>query len=221
MKPIGDIYRDYKIMPQLATHQMRVAGMACAIIDALEGSAFLPPVHRDETVSACLLHDMGNILKFDLTALPEFLEPEGLAYWEGVKAEYAAKYGSDEHAATSAIAGEVGVSALTREYIEAFGFSKAEAAARDGSIEKKICCYADQRVAPYGVVSLSGRMEEARVRYAGRSFRESDPAFAARQFAALGEIERQIFAHAAIMPDAVTDDMCKKYFQALEHFALV
>jgi 5'-deoxynucleotidase YfbR-like HD superfamily hydrolase len=219
VKVARDIYRDYKIMPALAAHQFRVAGVACAIMEAFGVAATATPFYKDEVIAACLLHDMGNILKFDLASLPEFLEPEGLAYWEGVKAEFAAKYGSDEHAATLAIAKEIGVSARTWEYIDAVGFPKATEVAQDNSLEKKICCYADQRVTPYGVVSLAERFEEASRRYAGRAHRITDAGYAARQVSALGEMERQIFLRAAVAPDAITETVCEKYFPMLENFA--
>jgi hypothetical protein len=217
-RSVRDIYRDYEIMPALAAHQFRVAGVACAIMEALSAATVAAPFYKNEVIAACLLHDMGNILKFNLASLPEFLEPKGLAYWEGVKANYAAKYGTDEHMATHAIAEEIGVSARTKEYMEAVGFSHAASTAQSGLLEKMICCYADQRVAPHGVVSLDGRMEEARIRYAGRSFRENNPEFAAKQFAALVEMEKEIFAHMTIGPDAITEVSAEKYFPALERF---
>ena len=217
-RSVRDIYRDYEIMPALAEHQFRVAGVACAIMEALDAAAVTMSFYKEEVIAACLLHDMGNILKFNLASLPEFLEPKGLTYWEGIKANYAAKYGPDEHGATLAIAEELGVSARIKEYIEAVGFSNAVKAAQSGSLEKMICCYADQRVAPHGVVSLTGRMEEARIRYAGRAHRITDPEFAARQFAALMKTEKQIFAHTSVTPDAITETSAEKYFSALENF---
>ncbi len=108
MRQVRDLYRDYKIMPSLAAHQFRVAGVAWAIMDATDESALPSPLRRNEVISACLLHDMGNILKFDLSYFPEFLEPEGLSYWKVVKADFRAKYGMDEHAATLQIAKEIG-----------------------------------------------------------------------------------------------------------------
>ncbi len=221
MRPVRDLYRDYKIMPSLAAHQFRAAGVAWAIMDAIDERALPSLPHRSEVISACLLHDMGNILKFDLSYFPEFLVPEGSAYWEGVKADFGAKYGVDEHAATLQIAREIGVSALTREYIDAVGFPKAVEATEGDSMEKKICCYADQRVAPRGVVSLGERWKEGSGRYAGRSRRAADEGYAARQTAALAELETQIFEHAAIAPDAITEFLCEKYFPALERFELI
>ena len=66
---ILEIYEKYKIMPQLQEHQLRVASVAKTICDHL-----LVPVHTDHVVSVCLLHDMGNILKFDLQKFPQFGE---------------------------------------------------------------------------------------------------------------------------------------------------
>jgi hypothetical protein len=164
---------------------------------------------------------MGNIIKFNLARFPEFLGSEGLGYWEEVKKDFVAKYGPDEHMATHVIAKEIGVSARTGEYIDVVGFSNAAMTAQSGSLEKMICCYADQRVAPHGVVSLAERFEDGARRYAGRAHRITDTEYAAVQMAALKETEKQIFAHTTIAPDAITEAMCEKYFPILENFAIV
>jgi hypothetical protein len=218
---VRDIYRDYKIMPALAEHQFRVAGVACAIMEVLDTDVMAAPFYKNEVISACLFHDMGNILKFDLARFPEFLGSEGLAYWEGIKKDFITKYGSDEHAATRSIAEEIGISARTREYIDAVGFSNAEATAQSGSLEEMICCYADQRVAPYAVVSLAERFEDGARRYAGRAHRIADAAYAVVQVGALTKMEKHIFAHATIVPEAITEAVSEKYFPMLEHFVIV
>ncbi len=218
MRTVRQWYEKYRIMPQLEKHQLRVAAVAHMIMKAFDASAVL---HKDEVISACLLHDMGNILKFDLAYFPEFLEPQGAAYWEVVKADFLKKYGSDEHDATLKIIDEIGVSARTKEYVDAIGFRNADEALRSDSFEKKICCYADQRVAPRSVVSLAERWEEGSRRYAGRSMRENDRAYAERQISALEETERRIFSCASIAPNAITEEECERYFPLLEDFAIV
>jgi len=77
---IIQVYAKYQIMPELARHQLRVAGVAQTIVQACQER-----LDEDSIVTACLLHDMGNILKFDLTRFPEFLQPEGLDYWQQVQ----------------------------------------------------------------------------------------------------------------------------------------
>lgn len=119
----------------------------------------------DSVVMAALLHDMGNIIKFDLKMFPEFLKPEGYDYWKTVQDEYFVKYGKDEHEATYAIAKEIDVSNRVFELILVVGFAKAEDNFCHDDLEKKICAYSDHRVSPFGILSLDERMVEGHKRY--------------------------------------------------------
>ncbi len=60
MKNIIQIYSQYKIMPTLQQHQLRVAGVAKQICDSIS-----EPIDKEVVVDVCLVHDMGNIIKFD------------------------------------------------------------------------------------------------------------------------------------------------------------
>ena len=82
-------------MPNLQEHMLRVAAVASLVCDN-----FNEPLPKDDIITACLLHDMGNIIKSDLQYFPEFIKPEGLDYWQKVKDEYIEKYSRDEHKAT-------------------------------------------------------------------------------------------------------------------------
>ena len=65
---IFNIYAKYKIPPQLQTHQLRVAAVAKTICEHL-----WPKLSDMRTIiSTCLVHDMGNIIKFDLDKFPKF-----------------------------------------------------------------------------------------------------------------------------------------------------
>lgn len=68
---ISQIYDRYQVLPALQLHMLRVAAVAQLICSSHHRA--LP---TDHIISCCLLHDIGNILKFDLTYYPEFLEPE-------------------------------------------------------------------------------------------------------------------------------------------------
>lgn len=118
---VREIYNNYKIMPTLRLHQLRVAAVGQIICDSI-------PDFKDtkEVVVTCLLHDMGNIIKFDLNYFPEFLKPEGLEYWQKVKEEYIQKYGNDEHHATQSIIAELLNSGKIRECADQVGFSKLQ-----------------------------------------------------------------------------------------------
>lgn len=216
MKNIEQIYENYKIMKNLAQHQLRVAAVAKLICDNCNIG-----VTTDDVVKACLVHDMGNILKFDLLKFPEFLEPEGLEYWENVREELKEHYNTnDEHVATVEIAREIGVSQSVMECLSSIGFSKTTQAVNDSNFNHKICNYVDQRVAPYGVVSIEGRMEDGRKRYAN-SARASVNALNFEVIANdLKTLENQIFEHIRIKPEDITDEAIKPITEELKNYSL-
>ncbi len=198
---ISQIYSKYKLLPNLQAHQKRVASVGKIIADHLTEET-----DTENVVKALLLHDMGNILKFNLDLFPDLLEPEGKIYWESVKEEYREKYGDDEHLATEQIAREICVNDRIMELIHSVGFSKTEENRNTTDVAKKICCYADQRVAIYGVTDLGTRLNEGRKRYVLNKGLVKDEIF--EQGAAnLLEIEKQIFSKSTILPTDVTDTL--------------
>lgn len=216
---IGEIYEHYKIMPNLAEHQRRVAAVAEQIC-----RSFDEKLHVAEVISACLLHDMGNILKFDLISFPQFLEPQGLAYWQEIKNDFEKKYGVDEHNATLRIAKEIGVFERTFEYIDAIGFSKAGENARQNDFGKKICAYADMRVGPFGILTLEERFADGKKRYENRktgagltlsSWQRAEMA------GALSDIERQIFSRTKIGAGDISDSSIATAFEEFKNFEIV
>jgi hypothetical protein len=205
---IFEAYEKYKIMPGLQEHQLRVAAVAETILEN-----FTQPLSgRDKIVKACLLHDIGNIIKFNLGKLPEFLEPLGLKYWQGVQAEFVLRYGKDEHAASIQIAREMKMPERVLELIESIGFSQGLSNAKTNDWAKKICAYSDMRVAPKGLVSLEARLDDLRVRY-----NQGQSNFQVRQFEdALREIEKQIFKHCNIRPEDITEVKVSKVADKLK-----
>lgn len=213
---IQEIYDKYKITPALQLHQLRVAAVGqilCNLVPDFEDES--------EVVTTCLLHDMGNIIKFDLNYFPEFLEPEGLEYWQKIKDEYIQKYGNDEHHATQKIIAELVNSEKIKQYADQIGFSKLEETQKQESLAKKICVYADMRVGPYGVISTQERVADGRKRYEGRK----DKALGSNKFEvlakALKEIEREIFETLAIEPEDVTDEVVNKKIEKLKYFEIL
>lgn len=199
----AEIYSEYRIMPGLQMHQLRVAAVGKTVCDSLK-----VPIDSDAVVTACLFHDMGNIIKSDLTMFPEFFGEHDAAYWENVKKEYLAKYGTNEHHATIAIGKELGLPEKAITLMDSVGFTHLETTRDGASLEQKVVQYSDLRVAPHGVVSLSERLEEGRRRYEGRGhhdFPETKIRYA-ELVAAAEEIERQIFALANIKPDSITEE---------------
>jgi hypothetical protein len=222
---ILEIYKKYQIMPQLQEHQLTVAAVADMICEniTLILPDFLMQKNRDtfshrekgaesadheNIVSACLLHDMGNIVKFDLTKTsdlhPElFLKPEDQIFWESVKQEFIKKYGIGSHNVTMKIVQEIGVSPRVKELVDCVGFDQGTDNAATADFGKKICAYSDMRVMPAGVCGLEQRMADLRVRYKNHP----EGAHNREVFeAALRKIEKQIFEYCSIKPEDITEE---------------
>jgi 5'-deoxynucleotidase YfbR-like HD superfamily hydrolase len=212
---VQEIYDNYKIMPTLQLHQFRVAAVGQMLCDLIPDFK-----ETKEVVTTCLLHDMGNIIKFDLNYFPEFLEPEGLEYWQRVKDEYIQKYGNEEHFATKNIVAELVDSEKIKEYVDQVGFSKLQETKEDSSLAKKICAYSDMRVGPYGIISIEERVADGRKRYEGRK----DKAIGSDRFEvqanALKELERQIFEMAVGKPDDINDILVNEKIAELKSFII-
>src|SRR3990167_7997906 len=184
-RKISDIYDEYKIMPNLREHMYRVAGVASLICDNFDGE-----LSKKDIITACLLHDMGNIIKFNLEYFPEYNEPKGIKYWQEVQNEYKKKYGNDEFISHAKIAREIGVSGRVVELIQAINFISIPASVPSRDFDKKIVQYSDERVGPFGVVSLEQRFLDLRKRYTHHG--DDTPERRAYEIAQK-EIEKQVF----------------------------
>lgn len=160
---LKDIYKKYQVPPNLQQHMMRVAGIARVIDD----SWLAHTLDQYTLLQACLIHDIGNLLKFDLINKANFLgeEEKNIEHWKKVKTEMTKKYGSDEHEATSAICKEINLPDKVMWIVENWGFGNFEKVLKSDNWEYKICVYSDHRIGPFGVVSLAERFAEQRKRY--------------------------------------------------------
>ncbi len=213
MKKITEVYQEYKITPNLQLHQFRVAAVAQQICGLVPF-----PVDTESVVMACLLHDMGNIIKFRIRLFPELLENKDIEYWEDVQKEYIKKYGQDEHHATLFIAKELGVNDAVYQVMDAIGFHNWCHTKQSGDWERKIATYADSRVAPHGVVSLNDRLEDANRRYQNNSQeanRVRDTLYDCGR-----EIEKEIFEHLSIKPEDINDESIKHIVEELKNVSL-
>lgn len=161
MTSISEAYQQHRIMPSLQLHQLRVAAVAWQLVAAFTDQSF----SKDNTILACLVHDMGNICKFDLAAFPSFVEPEGLTYWQTVQQEFKDQYGSDEHQATLRIVAELGIDKRVAPILSQTGFLNIMTLVQTGSWEAKVVQYSDLRVTPQGVVTLEQRLLDLQNRY--------------------------------------------------------
>ncbi|MBN1915532.1 hypothetical protein JW796_00870 [Candidatus Dojkabacteria bacterium] len=181
----------------------------------------LGEIDKDVVIQTALVHDMGNIVKFNMSFMSEAFEPEGVAYWTGVKEEFIEKYGSDEHEVTQKIIEEMKVPERIVEVVTALGFAKAKESFETKDFRVKICLYSDQRVTPSGVASLERRMEEGYKRFLGR---KDLPEGEIGRFPVLADylrkIELQIIDHCRIKPEGINDEAIKSTCLHIKDFEI-
>lgn len=166
---INDIYATYQIMPQLKTHMLRVAGVGKIIAEN-----WVDTCDSKLVTDLCLLHDMGNVVKFDLSEeavkTKMFGVSTDLEYWREVQREYRQKYGKDAHTATKGILSEAKLDRFNKYIDEEHVLYFAEAKEKEldqASVAAIVLMYADCRVTPSGVVSYRERIDDLKARYGG------------------------------------------------------
>lgn len=144
---IRDLYYKYNIMPQLREHQLRVGGIV----------RLITPDH--DSIITALVHDMGNIVKFNN------LDP----YWSKVQEKFWNDYGRDEHAATDKILREVGMDRYAdyfKEESKAYDNDSLNASYFSAmSKPAMLTLYGDLRVRINGVCSIEERLKDLEERY--------------------------------------------------------
>ena len=201
-------------MPNLQLHQLTVASVAKQICESINIK-----VDNQSVITACLFHDMGNIIKFDLNYFPEFNKPEGLEYWQKVQKEYFEKYGMDEHHATVDIIKELNLSRYILDLVNVIDLNKINNHSNDLSLEEKIVVYVDNRVNPYGVVSLNERREDVNKRYKNHPnvvTEEENFKFVSH----LETFEKEIFCHSDVKPKDITNFSVKGIIESLKNLEI-
>ena len=198
---VSEIYTKYDIPLNLQEHMYRVAAVAESIARKIPDL-----VNVDRLVRVCLVHDMGNIIKFDMEKYPP-QDPRGVEYWVAVQKRFIDTYGAHEKEANHAIAKELGLDQVSLRLLEGgFGFPLTCEILESEDYERKICTYADQRVAIDGVVPMQDRLERARVRY---GFEKSE--FAERMIGCYEELEQQLAQLCSFEPNTITDESIQGY----------
>jgi hypothetical protein len=216
MQKIIDIYKQYKIIPVLQSHQLQVAAVADQICESMNMS-----LDRNSIVAAALLHDMGNVIKFDLaqTKLIFNLSDSEIEDIEIIKEEFIEKYGDNEHEAAKSIAQEIGLPEKTIDIVFDNRFSNMCVDRDNDNWASKIVHYADARVSPKGILSYDERMEEANKRYKNHKNRVGEEEHT-RLVGCGKDIEKQIFAQCKIKPEDITNESIKPYMEKLKDFEI-
>lgn len=157
---IRDIYKKYDIIDNLAEHMLRTAGVGYFVASNWKEKG----VDVNLTTAACLLHDVGNLVKFDLdNPIVEIDDPEK---WRRIQKKYWDKYGKNTHDVTIQIIEELGredVVGVIEEEGEVYG--KSVEVIKGASLPTQFLLYSDVRVMPHGVTGMQDRIDDLQARY--------------------------------------------------------
>lgn len=166
---ISEIYNQYQIPKNLQEHMYRVAAVGMTVTDFIKDSV---PLDKDIITTTLLLHDMANIIKFSFDG--KVSTEEDVEHLKKVQQDFISKYGNEEHIATQTIARELHVPEKVINILQNTGSSKIHITTESTDWYRKVCSYADFRVAPYGIVTVNERFDDVVKRYEGREHVLSD-----------------------------------------------
>jgi hypothetical protein len=203
IRSINQIYDRLNIIGSLRMHMFRVAAIGESIADHWTTSNH--PINRSDIIAALLLHDLGNIVKFNFDE-PKFwsdTRAEEVEYWKGIKRDTVERYGTQsDKAVTLAMAREVGAGERIMHLLSNMGFGNVAGVIASDDFDLKICLYADQRVGPSGVMPIIERFRDLRQRYGRGDNWIDDIAI---------NLESQIFRNASILPSDITESSVQRY----------
>lgn len=202
---IKEVYKKYQIPPNLQDHMYRVAAVGSVVVDYLADTIKLD---KELVIQALLVHDIGNIIKFDFKN-EEFYSKRDVEHWRKVRQEFVDKYGEDENIGTLKIVGELGLSERIIEVLSNMGTSSVNLTTEPFAWYCKVCSYADFRVAPHGVVGIVERWDDLMRRYAGRQdiFWGDDAKKKERKKQNSLTIEQQLQAESSHPLAAISDEL--------------
>ncbi len=214
---VSEIYARYPVTPNLARHMLRVGAVTRLILDHWTG----PELATRTMMKIALLHDTGNILKFDFEGHPHLLEEEqpNVQRWKALQAEWAARF-PDENAMTYAIAAECGMRPEEIAMMRDLGYGLMDRIAQEERFERKIVKYADMRAAPFGILPLPDRLEEGYKRYASHPTIAIDHTRTELLESAAYDVERQVMAYCTLTPGDITEEVVAPVMEALRSYEL-
>ena len=204
---IQDIYTTYHIPKHLQDHMLQVAAISSYIWTHRTSDT---PLDLKRTITAWLIHDLGNLVKFDFDTMPNIFQDD-IDIYRDLQKKWHDIYGTDDIQATLAIAKEIWIPSKTMSMI-------MDTDEYDG-IEDLLFHYSDRRVWPYGVLSIEQRMQNLRQRYPNK-LRLQDGTRQANL--ALRKHEEQLlFTHCSLEPDDINDESISTILEELRSWEIV
>lgn len=208
---ISEVYNHFIVPRHLQLHMQRVAALGEYL-----SNNWKTEIDRNDIVHTLLLHDLGNLLKFDLNRGVGLFHPSerDLDYWKKAQSESATKYDPDEHKATFLMAKEVGVSERVLFLLNNMGSSNLQQTLESPDWELKICSYSDFRVGPHGYLTVRKRFEDILNRYKGRQHVLANEQKTQKKMERCLQLEEQLHPHSQVnlvkLPESELEDRAKK-----------
>lgn len=195
---ISEIYKKYPINKGLQEHMLRVAAVAKMVCGEMK------QVDANLVLSACLLHDVGNLAKinFSLPAMDQHFTPEGVEYWKKEQEKMWQEISKDEYTVTEHILRDIGVCEGVIKAVLNIELAKILESTPEQTVEDKIIMYADLRVGLHGIISVEERMNDIKARYVPERYSAE---FVDDAKELLLDIEAKLFVDASIVPEDITD----------------
>lgn len=197
---IRQVYEKYNIPSNLQTHMLRVGKIANYICAHWTGKK----IDRKLIRKMALVHDLGNIVKFDFEKNLGFFgyEISRIDYWKDMQKQMIEKYGADDHEATINMLKEAGLDVAVITAALSGNFSNSRTTATLDIWEPKILFYSDLRVMPDGVSTIDARFSDILKRMDKYRFRPD----LGELFNACRDIEKQIQENVSIKLKDINND---------------
>ena len=212
---IKGIYDRFLILPNLRLHMYRTAAVAEMMCDNWKGAA----INKQDIAAACLLHDIGNIVKFDLGEKRSIAllgrSAKNLKYWLRVKKDTMRRYGRSDNEATHNMLVALRANRKVQLIISRMAHVFRDYKRSSSDYELLLCEYADCRTAPYGIASVTERFADFAERYKRSSIaaNRTRVKFVISKLGKMLDFEKMLFTHMRIMPEQVNDRSIKPYLE--------
>ncbi len=155
---VSEIYQKYSIPINLQEHMLRVAVVARFITNSWIGK----DVNPEKILIVSLLHDVGNIVKFDFEKNKSFYtnNEESVEVLIERQKDFIKKYGNDDDEANKNILTELGLQKDLIDIVVSKKFGNSINTSRSNNWALKILLYSDMRVLPQGIGTLEDRFAD-------------------------------------------------------------
>ncbi len=203
------VFARFPLPINLREHLVRVAAVADTICKHWTG----PPLNRDLVVAACLLHDIGNIMKMDFTSpwQRELMKDDydQIPQYQAFQDRARAHYGNSPDDVRAGLLKQAAIEPEVQTFIAASEGVFMPRMQAENEYAAMVYLYANNRVLPMRVGTLGERIADAKERYPGYYDTPERKAIDYEQ--RLWEIETALQAHCSIPLNSITDSTIAKH----------